>query len=262
MRNGKCYIGSTKNAKERKAEHFRLLAKGAHNARLQNAYNKEENKSVFEFQMFLYCKEKDLIALEQSCFNIMNPEYNISKIAGKIEMNEEVRSKISASGLIAQNRPEVKEKKSASGKMVQKEAQNKSGVNEKRSNTIKKLYQNPVFKKKQREASIEVLSKPETIEKKRKASIEMHRCPEFKKRHSKSLKNYHNRPEVKEKHKENFSGEKNPRARHVIELETLLEFKTITEAAKHYGISAKGISRVCLGQRKTVGPNKQKFKYL
>jgi group I intron endonuclease len=82
LRNGKCYLGSSVNIPERKAEHFRLLNKGAHdNNRLQNAWNKEQDKSVFEFQVFIYCKTDDLRGIEQSCLNIMNPEYNISKDA-------------------------------------------------------------------------------------------------------------------------------------------------------------------------------------
>ena len=58
---------------------------------LQHAWNAEIDKSVFEFQMFIYCKENDLISMEQSCFDIMRPEYNTSKIAGRTEHTEEFK---------------------------------------------------------------------------------------------------------------------------------------------------------------------------
>lgn len=82
-RNGKFYVGSTKNAPTRKKKHFNELKRNAHgNEYLQNAWNAEEDKAVFEFQMFIYCKESELIALEQSCFDVMKPVYNFSIIAG------------------------------------------------------------------------------------------------------------------------------------------------------------------------------------
>lgn len=82
LRNGKCYIGSSQHLSNRRAEHFRLLKNGHHdNARLQNAWNKETNKSLFEFQVFIYCKVGDLRGIEQNCLSFMNHEYNISKDA-------------------------------------------------------------------------------------------------------------------------------------------------------------------------------------
>ena len=82
MRNGKCYVGSSVNLQERKSEHFRLLKNKSHdNARLQNAWNKEEDKSIFDFQIFIYCKADDLRDIEQNCLDIMDHDYNISKDA-------------------------------------------------------------------------------------------------------------------------------------------------------------------------------------
>ena len=73
-----------------------MLRNGKHHANyLQNAWNLEEDKSVFDFQVFIYCKNDDLIKTEQSCLNFMNSDYNMSSVAGKIEMTEEVRKKIS-----------------------------------------------------------------------------------------------------------------------------------------------------------------------
>ena len=95
MRNGKFYIGSTKNASNRKSKHFSTLRRGIHDCtHLQNAWNLETDKSVFEFQMFIYCDKDDRIAMEQSCIDVMQPEYNLSLIAGKVEMTDEVKQKI------------------------------------------------------------------------------------------------------------------------------------------------------------------------
>jgi|688.fasta_scaffold669983_1 group I intron endonuclease len=93
--NGKYYIGSSKDFKGRKTKHFYQLRKNIHkNDHLQSAWNLAEDKKIFEFQRFIYCSEKDLIPLEQKCIDIMNPEYNKSKIAGRPEHNEETRAKI------------------------------------------------------------------------------------------------------------------------------------------------------------------------
>ena len=95
-RNGKKYIGSTKNAAIRRTAHFYKLKNNKHPCdKLQMAYNKEKDKSVFEYHMFIYCEEKDLITLEQGCFDQMKPEYNMSLIAGRPEHTPSVRKKMS-----------------------------------------------------------------------------------------------------------------------------------------------------------------------
>jgi group I intron endonuclease len=96
--NGKSYIGSTKNAERRKQEHFYDLKKNKHHCDyLQNAWNAAADKSVFEFHMFIFCKEADLIAYEQSCFNTMKPEYNSSSLAGRTGHSPLTCKKISQS---------------------------------------------------------------------------------------------------------------------------------------------------------------------
>lgn len=94
--NGKFYIGSSARLKDRKATHFAQLRKNRHaNSYLQNAWNVEPEKSVFEFNAFIFCRKEDLISMEQSCIDIMKPSYNLSAVAGKIEMTELVRKKMS-----------------------------------------------------------------------------------------------------------------------------------------------------------------------
>lgn len=112
-RTGKFYIGSTKNAKRREKQHFKALVAKIHNNQyLQNAWNAEENKSVFKFQMFIYCNENYLIKLEQGCIDNMNPDYNLNKVAGippsakgkkrSLETIEKLKKSL--------NRPEIKAK--------------------------------------------------------------------------------------------------------------------------------------------------------
>lgn len=96
-RNGKFYVGSTKNAKVRCSTHFRLLRNGKHHCDdLQNEYTAEVDKSVFEFQMFIFCSKEARVDLEQNCLDFMTPDYNASKLARRIEHSAAVRAKMSA----------------------------------------------------------------------------------------------------------------------------------------------------------------------
>jgi hypothetical protein len=82
MRTGKFYVGSTKDVVKRKREHFRRLRKGNHHCEgLQIAWNMEADKSVFELQMFIFCKKNDLEDLEQLCFDNLKPHYNTNPLA-------------------------------------------------------------------------------------------------------------------------------------------------------------------------------------
>ena len=102
-RTGKFYIGSTKNAKIRKKTHFSELRRNIHHCdHLQKAFNKEIDKGIFEFRMFIFCKESELLAIEQGCIDFMKPAYNTNKIAGKppVMVGDQNPSK----------RPEVREK--------------------------------------------------------------------------------------------------------------------------------------------------------
>ncbi len=87
-RNGKIYVGSTKNLKTRETQHFYELNKKTHrNAKLQRAYLKESESFVFE--VLLICSEENLLMYEQAYFDAWSPEYNISPQAGRIVWDEE-----------------------------------------------------------------------------------------------------------------------------------------------------------------------------
>lgn len=99
--NNKIYIGSTKNIEARWAKHRALLRHNKHqNAHLQNAWNKY-GENAFIFEVIEECKIEDLINREQFFIDNLNPEYNQTAIAGKVEMTAERRDKLSKSVLKA-----------------------------------------------------------------------------------------------------------------------------------------------------------------
>ena len=65
LKTGRMYIGSAQDLKERKINHFSMLRNNKHSSIiLQRAYNKAEDKSIFEFQVLEYCKKEKLIERE------------------------------------------------------------------------------------------------------------------------------------------------------------------------------------------------------
>lgn len=125
MRNGKKYIGSTKDARQREKNHFEELRANRHHCdHLQNAWNLEDDTDVFQFVMFIYCKKEDLLAMEQSCFDVMKPEYNSSLIAGRPEHTAAVRAKMSAKKL---GKPSPRKGVKSSPEAVQKMRESKLG---------------------------------------------------------------------------------------------------------------------------------------
>ena len=95
--NGKVYIGSSNSIRRRWQKHKALLRHGKHqNSHLQAAWDKygEDN---FSFSVIELCPIDQLISREQYFIASINPEYNQSKIAGRIEMTDEVKQKLSCS---------------------------------------------------------------------------------------------------------------------------------------------------------------------
>lgn len=65
LKTGRMYIGSAQDLKERKINHFSMLRNNKHSSIiLQRAYNKAEDKGIFEFQILEYCKKDRLIERE------------------------------------------------------------------------------------------------------------------------------------------------------------------------------------------------------
>ncbi len=99
--NNKIYVGSTKNIKARWAKHKALLRHNKHqNTHLQNAWNKY-GEGAFVFEVIEECRIENLISREQFFINSLNPDYNQTTIAGKVEMTPEMRNRLSKSVLKA-----------------------------------------------------------------------------------------------------------------------------------------------------------------
>jgi len=96
--NNKKYIGSAVNIKKRGYLHLHRLRYGIHhNPHLQNAWNKHGEKN-FEFCPLFYCEIDDLIYFEQCVLDILQPQYNIRRIARSnlgIKYSEEAKHKMS-----------------------------------------------------------------------------------------------------------------------------------------------------------------------
>jgi len=97
--NQKLYIGSSKNLKNRKYNHFFALKNNKHpNEYLQNAWNKH-GKQAFNWAILCYCKENTLLEKEQYYINYYqacNPNcgYNLSLRADRIKLTEESLEKM------------------------------------------------------------------------------------------------------------------------------------------------------------------------
>jgi len=97
--NNKKYIGSSYNVMDRIWNHkYKLRINKHDNPHLQNAWDKygEDNFKFEIIETVLYIE--DLLQREQYYINIINPEYNILKIAGNCSgrvVSEETKEKIS-----------------------------------------------------------------------------------------------------------------------------------------------------------------------
>lgn len=82
---GKKYIGSAKNFKRRKANHFDLLRRGRHHSiKLQRSYHKH-GAEKFSIQPMIYCAAKDLLMYEQRAIDVYRAAeigYNVNPAAG------------------------------------------------------------------------------------------------------------------------------------------------------------------------------------
>lgn len=89
--NGKKYIGSSINIQNRLQKHRYELRKNKHgNRKLQNAYNKY-NENNFNHYILEFCNKENLLKREQYYIDILNPEYNITKLVERNILSEESR---------------------------------------------------------------------------------------------------------------------------------------------------------------------------
>ena len=78
LKNGKRYVGSSKNIYDRLHSHIHLLNKNkAHNAHLQAAWNKYGAQS-FDYGILCYCSLEEQFDIEQYYISVLKPEYNLT----------------------------------------------------------------------------------------------------------------------------------------------------------------------------------------
>ena len=80
--NNNIYIGSSSHINKRKNQHYIALRNNKHHSRyLQRSFNKYKEES-FSFSIVEECTSKNLLIREQHFIDILNPRYNICRIAG------------------------------------------------------------------------------------------------------------------------------------------------------------------------------------
>ena len=96
--NQKKYIGSAIDFKRRKSIHLHHLRKGKHHSpALQRAYLKY-GESALVFSPVLYCERQELLRYEQGFIDLLEPEYNVCRIAGSslgVVRSDETRKRVS-----------------------------------------------------------------------------------------------------------------------------------------------------------------------
>lgn len=113
--NNKIYVGSAVDIKQRWNKHKSLLRKKIHaNDHLQKAWILY-GEDIFQFNVLEKCNKENLIQKEQYYLDLLNPEYNICKIAGNclgVKHLEETKRKQSLALKDYNNNPEIRQKKS------------------------------------------------------------------------------------------------------------------------------------------------------
>lgn len=97
--NGKCYIGSAVNFTNRESVHRRGLNKGSHHSqKLQRAWDKYGPSSFVFMLVEIVEQSENLIACEQRWIDALQPEYNISMVAGSclgVKRRDETKQRLS-----------------------------------------------------------------------------------------------------------------------------------------------------------------------
>lgn len=114
--NGKRYVGSAIDIKQRWSEHRRTLRKGSHHSRhLQRAWNKY-GEQYFGFVVLEYVMSEFLLDIEQRYLDSRNHAYNMTKCAGAPQRGKRLsvthREKISKALLGIKRSQETKAKMS------------------------------------------------------------------------------------------------------------------------------------------------------
>lgn len=80
--NNDCYVGSSLNLRDRKARHFRDLSNNKHHSIILQRSVEKYGIENFQFEIIEECEKDILLEREQYYIDLINPKYNICKIAG------------------------------------------------------------------------------------------------------------------------------------------------------------------------------------
>lgn len=224
LKSGKFYLGSTKNLKKRKREHFWALKKNEHNnPYLQNSFNKHGEKH-FKFKIIEFVEDKEkLLSVEQRYLDKTdacnrNVGYNINEIA-------------SGGGLYGEDNPNY-------GKPMSEEQKRKIS---------KTLMGHEVSKETRRKMS-----------KNRKGKCIGEHNHNYGKPVSKERRKHQS-----EIMKGRYEGANNPSAKAVVQLSKngifIKEYKTMTKAAKENNTYKSGICQCCKDKQNTCGGFKWQY---
>lgn len=129
--NGKRYIGSSANLKNRRLTHFGYLRLGIHhNTHLQASYNKYD-RDAFEFHVLLYCEPFELLRYEQFFIDCYKPEYNKNIIASSslgVKRSIATREKIRQNMMNISQETRAKMSLSAKNKVILPETRAKMAI--------------------------------------------------------------------------------------------------------------------------------------
>jgi group I intron endonuclease len=200
--NGKHYFGSSNNIKRRWIDHKKRLRHNTHdNCYLQRSWNKHGEKS-FIFSIVEVCNESDLLTTEQKYiddFKKSEKLYNLSLVAGKIEMNSETRKRIGDG-----NRGKIRSKETKkllsdinSGSNHPMFGKTLSIETRKKLSMIKQGENHPMFGKKHTE---ETKRKMSDSHKGNNHLQGTHQSDESKKKKSQSMKKFYENDVVKKLH--------------------------------------------------------------
>lgn len=120
LKNGRHYVGSSKDVKSRTMRHFSMLRKGSHHSKiLQNAWNKYGEKS-FRVDVLESVSETDLIEREQFWISNTRPYYNVHRTAGSPRghrHSEDSRAKFRAAQAVRDSETNLKIRMANTGKV-------------------------------------------------------------------------------------------------------------------------------------------------
>ena len=178
--NNKIYVGSAINFKNRVKVHKHRLRNNIHHSpRLQNSWNKHGGEN-FLFEVLEICEKDNLINREQYYIDLLNPWFNICKIAGSslgVKHTDEAKLNMSKAQIGKTMSDDAKKKISESHKGMKHSQQTKENIRnvnlgkKQLKETIEKRVQKNTGRKNTEKTKLK-MSKTHTGKKMSKESVE------------------------------------------------------------------------------------------